>query len=45
MDRLRDGEDLERNEDGSLANDELEAQLRAYESRTGRQIDRDDPDA
>jgi chromosome segregation ATPase len=43
--RLRAGEELERNEDGSLADEELEAQIRAYERRMGREIDRDDPDA
>lgn len=51
MDALRDGVrqieengDLERNEDGTLRNRALEAQLRAYERRTGRPVDRNDPE-
>lgn len=41
---LADGE-IERNADGSLANERYEEILREYEERTGQQVDRNDVDA
>jgi hypothetical protein len=43
--RLQSGEELDQNEDGSLSDREIEAQIRAYEQRTGRQVNRNDPDS
>lgn len=41
---IEENGDLERNEDGTLRSRALEEQLREYERRTGRSIDRNDPE-
>lgn len=45
IDGLKRGELPEQNPDGSFADKGVEAKLQAYEKRTGKKLDRNDPDA
>lgn len=45
IDELQANGELEVNEDGSLKSDEYERQRKAYEKRTGKKLDPNDPDA
>lgn len=43
--QIEEDGDLQRDEDGNIRDPAIEAQLRAYERRTGRSVDRQDPEA